>query len=364
MRYIRLSVVFLLAACGDGETTPTSPPTPVATSITLSATSLSFSSVGATQQLTATVKDQNGTTMSGASVSWAVTGAAATVSSAGLVTAVAVGTATITATSGSASATASVTVTVTQSFLQFDGVNDYVKIPHSDVLNLTTYTVSAWFKADDPTAPGYIIARGESFDTDQMQYSLSVSGWPAAREYLGAWFEDSGANSSDDNFLTSTSKINAGQWYFGVVTRSTNGDYRLYIDGNLEASSTGTSAPETITHFNAIGVRTNSLDKYEEYFDGAIKEAAIWDTALSAAQITALYNSGTPIDASNNSGNYISSSSLKGYWRLNESTGSTASDLSGNGNDGTIHGATWGEGPGQVADRTSQRSSQNTGRNQ
>ena len=74
MRYIRLTAVLLLLACGDGGTTPTSPPTPpspptpVATSITLSATSLSFSSLGATQQLTATVKDQNGATMSGTTV--------------------------------------------------------------------------------------------------------------------------------------------------------------------------------------------------------------------------------------------------------------------------------------------------------
>jgi hypothetical protein len=74
MRYIRLTAVLLLLACGDGGTTPTSPstpPTPVATSITLSPTSLRFSSIGATQQLSATVKDQNGATMSGASVSWA-----------------------------------------------------------------------------------------------------------------------------------------------------------------------------------------------------------------------------------------------------------------------------------------------------
>ncbi len=85
MRYIRLSAVLLLLACGDGGTTPTSPPTPpipVATSITLSATSLSFSTVGATQQLSATVKDQNGATMSGATVSWSSSSASvATVSS-------------------------------------------------------------------------------------------------------------------------------------------------------------------------------------------------------------------------------------------------------------------------------------------
>ena len=103
----------LLWSCG-GDSSPTAStptPTPVATSITLSSTSLSFASLGDTTQLTATVKDQNGATMSGATVTWATSAAAvATVSSAGLVTAVADGTATITATSGSATATSAVTV--------------------------------------------------------------------------------------------------------------------------------------------------------------------------------------------------------------------------------------------------------------
>ena len=114
MRHIRLTPVLLLLACGDGGTTPTTPPTtptPVATSITLSAASLSFASLGETKQLSAAVKDQNGSAMTGASVSWSTSDASvATVSSAGLVTAAANGTATITVTSGSASSTASATV--------------------------------------------------------------------------------------------------------------------------------------------------------------------------------------------------------------------------------------------------------------
>ncbi|SVC43997.1 uncharacterized protein METZ01_LOCUS296851, partial [marine metagenome] len=104
--------VLLLVACGDGGTTPTTPATPVATSVTLTVTNLSFASLGQTQQLTATVQDQNGATMNGASVTWSTSATSvATVSASGLVTAVANGTATITATAGSANGTAAVTVT-------------------------------------------------------------------------------------------------------------------------------------------------------------------------------------------------------------------------------------------------------------
>ena len=94
-----------LAGCG-GTTDP-----PVAATVMLSPTTLSFSSFGETQQLTPTVADQNGATISDASVTWeSSSSSVASVSSVGLVAAVANGTATITATSGSSSGTATVTV--------------------------------------------------------------------------------------------------------------------------------------------------------------------------------------------------------------------------------------------------------------
>ena len=81
-------------------------------------------------------------------------------------------------------------------------------------------------------------------------------------------------------------------------------------------------------------IRLTRLEHGQAHYERWLKHKDPRD--LSAAQITTLYNSGTPIDASSNSGNYTSSSNLKGYWRLNEGTGSTVSDLSGNGNNGTI----------------------------
>ncbi|NIM51143.1 MAG: hypothetical protein GTN62_14480, partial [Gemmatimonadales bacterium] len=86
-------------------------PTPVPTTVTLSKTAVSLDAIGATDQLSATVRDQNGNTMSTASVSWASNDqAVATVSASGLVAAVANGTAQVTATSGSANGSATVTV--------------------------------------------------------------------------------------------------------------------------------------------------------------------------------------------------------------------------------------------------------------
>ena len=102
-------------ACGDGATEPPTPPPdpPRPATVAVAPATVRLTALGATEQLTAEVRDQNGNVMAGAAVSWASsTAAVATVSASGLVTAVANGTATITATAGSASGTATVEVTV------------------------------------------------------------------------------------------------------------------------------------------------------------------------------------------------------------------------------------------------------------
>ena len=58
---------------------------------------------------------------------------------------------------------------------------------------------------------------------------------------------------------------------------------------------------------------------------------------LDADAITAIYNLGTPINLTSNSGNYDEyTDNLVGYWRFAENNGTTAYDISGEGNHGTL----------------------------
>jgi hypothetical protein len=94
---------------GGGGTTPPPPVTVASVSVSPSDQTLAPQQ---TAQLTATVKDAQGNTLSGRTVDWSSSqSGTASVSSSGLVTAVAAGTATITATSEGKSGTAQVTVT-------------------------------------------------------------------------------------------------------------------------------------------------------------------------------------------------------------------------------------------------------------
>ena len=108
-------LLFTLTACGkDGPTEPDTSkpaPAPVATRIIVSPSSVTLDAIGQTAQLNVQVFDQNDAPMSSAIVAWTSgDDVVATVSAAGLVTAVGSGSTVISAGSEEASATANVTV--------------------------------------------------------------------------------------------------------------------------------------------------------------------------------------------------------------------------------------------------------------
>lgn len=105
----------VLVGCSGGGDDPTPPPTPVFTTFTVDPSSIPTLTVGGTQPLTATAKDQNGATMSGLATTYISNApGTASVNAGGVVTGVALGTTTITATGtiGSVTKTATVNVTV------------------------------------------------------------------------------------------------------------------------------------------------------------------------------------------------------------------------------------------------------------
>ncbi|MCJ7626997.1 MAG: Ig-like domain-containing protein, partial [Longimicrobiales bacterium] len=109
-----LLLPLLTTGCGSegGGNTPTQPEPSKPASISLNSAAVALEAIGATQQLSATVKDQKGQTMAGTAVQWSSSNTSvATVSSSGSVTAAGVGAAMVSAVAGTVSATASITVT-------------------------------------------------------------------------------------------------------------------------------------------------------------------------------------------------------------------------------------------------------------
>ncbi|MBV8370322.1 MAG: hypothetical protein JO036_15555 [Candidatus Eremiobacteraeota bacterium] len=156
-------------------------------------------------------------------------------------------------------------------------------------------------------------------------------------EPTGNWYATSGPNFGDGNahLLAMT------------VHRNTSGtcDLYLYIDATQVQSATGTActgANSIVSSTNAgIGARVDWSSGFAGYF-GEIGGVAIFSSALTAAQISNVYNGATPppsptptpapYDAK------VLSYSPYAYYRLTETSGTVAADASGNGRDGTYQG--------------------------
>lgn len=134
---------WLLGSCsGDQPTRPPDTAAPIASSVSVSPTTVTLEAVGETAKLDAQVRDQNGSPMAGAAVTWSSSAAdVATVSGTGLVTSTGNGETTITALAGTALGTAA--VRVQQLPARVEVAPDSLMLEPADTARLTTTVADA-----------------------------------------------------------------------------------------------------------------------------------------------------------------------------------------------------------------------------
>jgi hypothetical protein len=213
--------------------------------------------------------------------------------------------------------------------LDFDGVNDLVT-GSSAALPSSDYTIAAWFNVDTLKASGLVIW-GDETASERRGMVLWDGG-------VGNWRLFSSTFASN---IPSTTTIQAGRWYFGVVTLTAAGAATIYINGKQDGTGTNTLAAYTGTQYK-IGDSGSS-----EFTDGKIAGVRVFNQVLTAAQVADLYLNPEKITPDG-----VATSALKLWLPMMEGAGASAYDGSGNGNDGTINGATWTAGVGSPVAQT------------
>ena len=172
--------------------------------------------------------------------------------------------------------------------LEFDGADEYVEIPDSDDLDLTSaFTLSAWIKTSAQDTYIYIISK-ENNNVDN-----EGDGNPVYDMYLTSGKIRSTMRLADGTPAGNqygTTDLRDGDWHFVTVTYDGT-TLRVYADGVLEGSSASANCGVTPYPLD-IGRRINSNGGDEFYFDGSIDEVRIHDYALGVNQIKEIYNSG------------------------------------------------------------------------
>ena len=203
------------------------------------------------------------------------------------------------------------------SVFDFDGSSDYINIGVPNFLNATsTFTISLWFNTDDISS----------------QTTLCMVGSSAGQLWGLSKFEDDLIiyGGSSTNYYRKNTLFNINTWYNLIVvydgSQSNANRYKAYVNGSLLTSPTIYGTIDTITPTFTTDFNIGRIDyAAASYFNGQISNAQIWNTDLTPAQVTTIYNNGQPLMT----GAQPQASNLKAWYKLNQHD--SYWDLGGNG---------------------------------
>ncbi len=160
--------------------------------------------------------------------------------------------------------------------LTFDGVDDEVKAP-SDfepyTANDTAWTMSLWFKVRTlPSTAGHDMTVLDNNNRYHMQLSSSTDAMksiPGGESFTWGW------GPTRDT------------WHHAVLVYDGSGTARAYADGTLQTTANGVTPHEPSLASGPVAYGSHTGNRY---FDGVIDDVRIYDTALTADQVSALYN--------------------------------------------------------------------------
>lgn len=199
----------------------------------------------------------------------------------------------------------------------FDGTNGYVDVTNHASLNPTAgFTLEAWVKATGafPAQQKVIIEKPFTAHAAPFyQYSLLAFNSSSMLCYasIGGAFVSAGIANAGINTTT----------YTHVVCTYDGRNLRMYANGQEVGTLATVGTVDTYATDVKIGAHGNLAT---ERFPGHIDEPAIYSYALSAGQVKAHYDAGQAIFYPST----VLASQPRAYWRLNETNGLQAQDIS------------------------------------
>jgi hypothetical protein len=165
----------------------------------------------------------------------------------------------------------------------FDGIDDYISIPHSSNVNigaLQEYTINFWVYLYQ-TGDWYIASKGNA------QY---VNMWFILVSDKSVEFRYRNVGTSDDLHMLSAGNLPSKTGWINVtISYDSSGKYRIYRDGSKVKESIA-GRPHISSNSSALelGVRRNHSVSY--FRSIILDEFVIYNRALSEKQISVMYN--------------------------------------------------------------------------
>jgi hypothetical protein len=184
-----------------------------------------------------------------------------------------------------------------------DGANDSLSIPKelNPTICASAFTFSAWIYPDTNSGYDYILSNGVPLQI--IYYQSKIKMWLSTTDGVGGYY-------SPALGWPTTATVSTGGWTYLTVVKTAT-DLKYYLNGSLDSTHTY-SAATTYNPDVAVGLGDYIAGGYP--FDGLLEEVSIFNSAISAANVTTIWNDG------NGPGN-ISALDPVAWWRMGDSVG-------------------------------------------
>jgi hypothetical protein len=211
----------------------------------------------------------------------------------------------------------------------FDGTTEYVSVPYDSALNPGQVTLEAWARPTGGTGTARTIAATQ--DTNKG-YLLGIGTDDKWRFTIGT-----GAATT----VVTGPAVTLSSWVHVVGTY--NGTTAtLYVNG-ISAGTASVTGSANTTRPLGIGA-TDAGGTWAGYFPGSIDEVALFASALSQSRVQAHYLLGRSYQDT------VLDSGPVSFWRLGESSGTSAADSKGSNTGTYTNGPTLGRAGGLAGD--------------
>jgi hypothetical protein len=168
--------------------------------------------------------------------------------------------------------------------LDFDGVDDYVEVPHSTSLDFLTaeFSIETWVMVRSLGDRGQVVVKEGPTAYDALVLGAGGN---------GQWGFLASSNGSTWGTWVEGGTVQQGCFQHIVVTQDSTAVH-LYVDGVLVASDLSPVSPAATSLPLHIGRRDDvytTSDLQPRFFDGVIDDVAMYNRTLSAAEILARY---------------------------------------------------------------------------
>lgn len=178
---------------------------------------------------------------------------------------------------------------VAQAF-SFDGSSGFVSVPDSPSLDITdAITIDAWinpFSAGDTLGTLFVMLKGDNCCSDTQSFGF---GWGTESMLQSIVFR-LGNSTTNTEVRSDPIPLNEFTHVAGTYDGTT---IRLYVNGVLDVSATTDLGPLQITSSPLIMGSSLRNGTTQEFFHGLVDEVEIFNRALSADEILAIYNAGS-----------------------------------------------------------------------